>query len=101
MGKIDIQFETVMYLSKQLSLMAAEIKSDTVGKLLEHLCSEKAIWKGEAADAITQKEVRLNEEISAEATCLQDLAKKLENKAKEMYCAESINRTLAQTRIYL
>ena len=101
MGSIEIQFEEVMLLSKQLTEIAAELKSGICEKLSENLYREKSVWKGEASDVMTRKEVKLNEELYREAFLLQDLANKLENKAKEMYCAECVNRMFAQTRIYL
>ncbi len=101
MGSIEIQFEEVMHLSKQFSDIAAELKNGICEKLSENLYREKAVWKGDASDLMTRKEVRYNEELYREAFLLQDLANKLENKAKEMYCAESVNRMFAQTRIYI
>lgn len=101
MSRVEIYFKEVISLAEQLSQTAVSIRVQAGEQTETVLNATRAVWKGESAELLLAKEVKVNEQMIKEAQILQNLSEELKTCATEMYLAECANSVLARTRIYL
>ena len=98
--QIELHFNEVMNLAATIKEHAKALHKITKEEILQVANSTKAGWKSECANIYTQKEVRIDEQLTQEAQRLLKLAEKMEEYAMTMYKAEIRNKGIATTRVY-
>lgn len=98
--RIEICFKQTMELAERLRLLAEEVKSITRQDIPAVGTITKRGWRSECADCLVKKELAIGSRLWEEGEELKKLAGELEEQAREMYLAETINAALAATRIY-
>jgi len=98
--RIEIHFKEAMNLAEQIRLLAEEVKGITQRDIPAIGTITKRGWSSECADDLVRKELMIAGRLAEEGDELKKLAEEIEQQAKEMYLAETVNTTLAATRIY-
>ena len=97
---IEMHFAEIMRLSEALCNLASKLKVLGEQEMAQIIRRNRACWISECAEILGRKEVKISDDLCAEANRLSELAKEMERRAQKMYQSEMLNIRLATTRIY-